>query len=70
MLVDYVGRFECLAADFQKVCKELGLSNTALPHKNKSRHRHYTDYYDDECRELVSNLWPRDIDTFGYSFGG
>ena len=35
-LVDFVGRYERLAADFEHVCKVLSLSTTKLPHKNKS----------------------------------
>jgi hypothetical protein len=36
LLVDYVGRFENLQADFSKVCKRLGITDSALPHRNSS----------------------------------
>lgn len=36
LLVDFVGRFENLQADFDRVCAKLGLGESALPHRNKS----------------------------------
>ena len=36
LLVDFVGRFESLQNDFDKVCKELGIEDSALPHRNPS----------------------------------
>ena len=35
-LVDFVGRFEKLQADFDEVCRQLGISDSALPHRNPS----------------------------------
>ena len=36
LLVDYVGRFETLQEDFNRVCQTLGISDSELPHRNKS----------------------------------
>jgi hypothetical protein len=36
LLVDYVGRFESLQADFDHVCRQLGIEDSTLPHRNKS----------------------------------
>lgn len=36
LLVDYVGRFEILQKDFDKICKEIGFSTSTLPHINRS----------------------------------
>ena len=36
LLVNFVGRFENLQADFNRVCGKLGLQEPALPHRNKS----------------------------------
>jgi hypothetical protein len=35
-LVDYVGRFETLEADFKLICNRLNLPDCTLPHVNKS----------------------------------
>jgi len=36
LLVDFIGRFETLQADFDTVCERLGISDSSLPHRNKS----------------------------------
>jgi hypothetical protein len=36
LLVDFVGRFETLQQDFDQVCERLGISDSTLPHVNKS----------------------------------
>lgn len=36
LLVDFVGRFETLQRDFDRVCEQLGLSETTLPYRNAS----------------------------------
>jgi hypothetical protein len=38
LLVDYVGRFESLQADFDKVCDIIGIRKAVLPHKTRSMH--------------------------------
>lgn len=36
LLVDFVGRFETLQQDFDRVCAALGIEDSALPHRNRS----------------------------------
>jgi hypothetical protein len=67
-LVDYVGRFESMEEDFQRVIEHLGLNDIEVPHKNSTSHEDYRSYYTDETAELVRSLWKVDVNTFGYTF--
>ena len=69
LMVDFVGRVECMSDDFQEICARIGVE-ASLPHKNKSSHRDYRDYYDDEMREQVAEHFAEDIERFGYDFDG
>jgi hypothetical protein len=67
-IVDFVGRYETLQADFDRVMRHLKL-DLALPHLNRTRHEEYRSYYSDEARDRVAQLWALDIRNFSYVFG-
>ncbi|MDX1642965.1 MAG: sulfotransferase family 2 domain-containing protein [Thermoanaerobaculia bacterium] len=68
LALDFVGRFEHLQRDFDFVCRQVGLDARRLEHVHKSRCRLYTDYYDEEAKDLVAQIYARDVETFGYAF--
>ncbi|MGH6803698.1 MAG: sulfotransferase family 2 domain-containing protein [Methyloceanibacter sp.] len=70
--VDFLGRFESLAADLRKALKEVGLDfDQELPRaKANLRHsrKHYRDYYDEESRDIVGTWYAPEIALLGYEF--
>ena len=72
---DFIGKFENLEADFNKVCDKIGIPRQRLSHHNckeqhypGENHQHYSCYYDDESRKLVSDKYRRDIEIFDYTY--
>jgi hypothetical protein len=68
-LVDFVGRTENFDHDLNIVRSKLGLEpRETQPHRNKSTHGHYHDYYNDHTRAKVAEVFARDIELFDYSY--
>lgn len=68
LIIDFVGRFESLDDDFARVCDKLGLPRKPLPHINKTQHRPYPAYYDEQMVADVAQLYEEDIRFFDYTF--
>lgn len=72
--MDYVIRYERLAADLEKVCVHLDLPwNPEMLPAFKSGLRPATsrveNLYTDRARKFVSHLYAFELETFGYRFG-
>lgn len=69
LLVDFVGRFERLGADFDTICERIGIS-ASLPMLNVSNRNStsYRDYYNEETKVLVEKAFEQDIEYFQYKF--
>ena len=65
-------QFETLLDDFSSVCEHLSLGAVeSLPRakaKIRARKEHYSSYYDDELRDLITKRFQQEIDLFGYEF--
>ena len=74
--VDFIGKFESLESDFKKLCQKLKDEFDKLENENTSDrsyhvplYKHYTEYYDDETRQIVAEKYAKDIEYFRYEFG-
>lgn len=68
IVVDFVGRYETLGADFKSVCDHLNLPHQALGHMKAAPRYDFREFYDTDTRKSVHRLCEREIDYFGYRF--
>lgn len=69
--VDFIGRYESLAADLAQVCAQLGAPVLPeLPHAKAGLRpeRHYRELYTAETRERIARAFRREIAQFAYEF--
>jgi chondroitin 4-sulfotransferase 11 len=66
-VVDFIGRFENLQEDWKHVCDVVGMYEE-LPHRRKSNHHYYKEYYDEETINKISGLYSDDIEIFNYTY--
>ena len=66
--IDFVGRFERLQEDFERICERIGKADTKLPTELIAGGPDYTEFYDDETKELVTERYAEEIAMFGYQF--
>ncbi len=81
LLVDFVGRFETLSADFESACARMAIAGARLPHVNNSQKREasisrwlrrrvvpYREMYDAHSKKIVGDVYGADVDTLKYVF--
>ncbi len=61
-------RFENLQEDFDRVCEKLNIEAVKLPHKNRTQRANYKFYYNNYTKDLVADMFKRDLDLFDYKF--
>jgi len=64
--MDFVGRYENLAEDFDILTKELGLPPHSMGHQNRSRRKSPNQYYCAETKAIIEKLFAEDFEYFGY----
>lgn len=65
LIPNFIGKVENYNNDIRTINKITGL-NIPIKHINKSEHKHYSEYYDDEIKEIVYNIYKKDFELFGY----
>jgi len=65
----FIGRFERLQEDLNVAANLGGFKVAKLLHKNKSIHKQYTEYYDDESIVFIKKHFSHEIYLFGYRYG-
>ena len=67
LMVDYVGRYETLQADFEQVCKKLGFASEKLPVLNVSKSSTSMDQpLDQQSINIINEYFDRDFQNFAY----
>jgi len=61
-------KFESLNRGFASVCADLRLSQGELPWINKRERNHYSEYYNDETKDIIKKAYADDIKAFGYKY--
>ncbi|MAF24666.1 hypothetical protein CL634_03715 [bacterium] len=69
LLTDFLGRYENLKEDMETLYSKIGIEPKKLCNDNTSKHKHYTEHYDDETRDIIAQKYAKDIEYFRYRFG-
>ena len=65
--MDFVGCYETLQQSFAQACLRIGIPQGGLERSNSAEHDVYPTYYDDELLAVVTDLYRRDFEGFGYA---
>ncbi|TLU65059.1 sulfotransferase family protein [Thalassotalea litorea] len=69
IIVDEIVKLESLDSDWVQVTQRLGLPYRRLAKENSTKlEKNYSDFYDDESKEIVAELYKKDIVLFDYDF--
>jgi hypothetical protein len=66
--LDFVGRYENIKEDFDYVCEEIGIPERYidLGFEHKQDLINYKDYYCDESKKIIDEIFDMDFKTFDY----
>ena len=70
IIVDFIGKYENRERDIKEIARQIGfkeLGNLVTQEASPSR-KHYSEYYDELTREIVEQIYRKDLDLFGYEF--
>jgi hypothetical protein len=62
---DFIGRFNHIVEDFNKLTDIIGIERRALPHVRKSDHGHFSEYFKNiHVLKIVEDVYQDDIDLY------
>lgn len=67
--VDFIGRFENIHEDYEKLCDILNVPANPLPHLNKSKHIPWQEACNKKCLKKIEQFYRKDFELFNYPFG-
>jgi hypothetical protein len=65
--LDFIGKYENLKQDIQYISEKLS-KKIVLPSAEKSNHKHYSEYYQEDTIKQVECLYEKDIQKFSYTY--
>ena len=65
--VDFIGKLENISKDFSIIKQKLN-TKTELPHKNKSSHKDYSEYYNSRTKDIIGKIYKKDIEILNYKY--
>ena len=68
LLPDFIGKFENLQEDYDKVCDHIKIPKTKLPHLNSGggNNEIYEKFYTDDLKQFVYEQYKEEFELFGY----
>lgn len=63
-------RFENLQKDFAQMLKINNISHISpdIPHKNSTNHLFYREYYNDNTKRIIKQVFEKDVDVLKYTY--
>jgi hypothetical protein len=70
VIVDFIARFEKRNEDLAFIAQRLGLKELGKISVQKATlpGSHYSQFYDEETKEIIKQVYEREIEIFGYEF--
>lgn len=68
ILVDFIGRYESIKRDYERLGQILNLSDVLPVERKNSNRNDYRKVYSNKMIDIVSDMYEKDIRRLGYSF--
>ena len=65
--LDFLGFVENIDNDFQYITQRLGVTSK-ITKSNNSKHKSYIEYYNNQTKDIIADIYEKDIDMLGYDF--